>query len=146
MNEIQKKDLRYGYQSESDIHEFLETYFGKLQNTKDNQDMGEFYEFDKYNENVFIEMKTRRIKHNQYNSLMFGKNKLNKAKKLKEENPLIRVFFLWRCLDGVYYWELDSSTYDIKFSGRTDRGKDERADLVHVATKDLTSLDIPFVF
>ena len=72
MNEIQKKDLRYGYQSESDIHEFLETYFGKLQNTKDNQDMGEFYEFDKYNENVFIEMKTRRIKHNQYGSLMFG--------------------------------------------------------------------------
>ena len=71
---------------------------------------------------------------------MFGKNKLIKGRELKEANPSLRIFFLWRCLDGVYYWELDSSEHTIQFSGRTDRGRDERADLVHIKTEDIKPL------
>ena len=96
MNNQKQIDLRFGFKSENDIHEYLETYFGKLLRTEENINMGKYYEFDKYNEDVFIEMKTRRINHNQY-------------------------------------------------SGRTDRGTDERDDLVHIATEDLKPL-APFVF
>ncbi len=145
MNNQKQIDLRFGFKSENDIHEYLETYFGKLLRTEENKDMGKYYEFDKYNEDVFIEMKTRRIKHNQYNSLMFGFNKLKKGRELQKANPNLRIFYLWRCLDGVYYWEQDTTAHKIIYSGRTDRGKDEMDDLVHIATEDLKPL-APFVF
>tara|TARA_R110001592_G_scaffold82881_2_gene245372 strand:+ start:5154 stop:5591 length:438 start_codon:yes stop_codon:yes gene_type:complete len=140
MNTQKEIDLRYGFKSEEEIHQYLESYFGELLRTDENEEMGKYYEFDKYNDKLYLELKTRRINHNQYSSLMFGKNKLIKGRELKEANPSLRIFFLWRCLDGVYYWELDSSEHTIQFSGRTDRGRDERADLVHIKTEDIKPL------
>ncbi len=126
MDYIKKQeDLRFGFLSEEQSHEYLETVFGKLLNTKDNKKFGKYFEFDKYNDNYFIEMKTRRIKHNQYESLFFGVNKLDKGDELLKENPSLRIFYLWRCNDGVFYWEHNSSEYEIKKRGRTDRGKNE---------------------
>ena len=49
--------------------------------------MGEYYEFDKYNEDCYIEIKGRRIYHNQYPSLMFGYNKYLKGEELLQDNP-----------------------------------------------------------
>ena len=141
MNNIKEIDLRFGYKSEEEIHKYLENYFGELLRTSENEDMGKYYEFDKYNDKVYLEIKTRRINHNQYSSLMFGQNKLIKGRELKRANPAVRIFFIFRCLDGVYYWELDASEHTIQFSGRTDRGRDERCDMVHIKTENLKSLD-----
>tara|TARA_R110000744_G_scaffold102702_2_gene197301 strand:- start:11496 stop:11939 length:444 start_codon:yes stop_codon:yes gene_type:complete len=141
MNNIKEIDLRFGYKSEDEIHTYLENYFGELLRTSENEHMGKYYEFDKYNDKVYLEIKTRRINHNQYPTLMFGQNKLIKGRELKQANPTLRIFFLWRCLDGVYYWELDASEHTIIFSGRTDRGKDERSNLVHIKTEHINCLD-----
>jgi len=121
----QRKDLKFGFKSEKDIHKILEDKFGELKNTADDEKYGKYFEFDKYNDNYFIEMKTRRIKHNQYESLFFGVNKLDKGDELLKENPNLRIFYLWRCNDGVYGWEHNSTEYEIKKRGRTDRGKNE---------------------
>lgn len=91
----QQVDLEFGFRSEEETHEYLESVFGKLMNTKDNREMGNYFEFDKYNDDYFIEMKTRRIKHNQYESLFFGVNKLDKGDELLKENPNLRIFYLW---------------------------------------------------
>lgn len=71
MNNQKLIDLKFGFKSEEDIHGFLEQHFGFLLKSKLNPEMGEFYEFDKYNDSFFIEMKTRRIRHNQYDTLFF---------------------------------------------------------------------------
>jgi hypothetical protein len=110
----QQVDLEFGFRSEEETHEYLESVFGKLMNTKDNREMGNYFEFDKYNDDYFIEMKTRRIKHNQYESLFFGVNKLDKGDELLKENPNLRIFYLWRCNDGVYGWEHNSTEFEIK--------------------------------
>lgn len=125
MNSIQKRDLEFGFRSEEETHEYLESVFGKLMKSKLNPEMGDYYEFDKYNDNYFIEMKTRRIKHDKYESLFFGVNKLDKGDELLKKCPHLRIFYLWRCNDGVFYWEHKSSEYEIKKRGRTDRGKNE---------------------
>ncbi len=135
MNEIQKNDLNFGFKSEEEIHFILEEQFGKLLRTELNPEMGKYYEFDKYNETYFIEIKTRRIKHNQYPSLFFGKNKLIKGNELLKKCPLLRIFYLWRCNDGIYGWEHNSSKYKICKRGRCDRGKDEFTDCVDIKQK-----------
>ena len=121
----QQEDLEFGFRSEKDSHQYLESVFGKLMNTKDNREMGNYFEFDKYNDNYFIEMKTRKIKHNQYPSLFFGVNKLDKGDELLKENPNLRIFYLWKCNDKTVGWEHRSSDFNICKQGRWDRGRRE---------------------
>ena len=134
-----ENDLNFGYKSESDIHEILEEYFGTLKNTKDIY--GKYFEFDKVNDNYFIEIKTRRINHNQYDSLFFGKNKFVKGKELLEENPELRIFYLWKCCDGIFGWEHNSSPYSIKMQGRCDRGRDEYNECIDIQQKYIKPLN-----
>jgi hypothetical protein len=132
MNNIQRKDLNFGFKSEEEIHSILEELFGNLLRSKKNPEMGEYYEFDKYNEDFFIEVKTRRIKHDKYPTLFFGENKLIKGDELLKKCPHLRIFYLWRCNDGIYGWEHRSSEYDVCKRGRCDRGKDEFDDCVDI--------------
>ena len=132
MNNIQRKDLNFGFKSEEEIHSILEELFGNLLRSNRNPEMGEYYEFDKYNEDYFIEVKTRRIKHDKYPTLFFGENKLIKGDELLKKCPHLRIFYLWRCNDGIYGWEHRSSEYDVCKRGRCDRGKDEFDDCVDI--------------
>ena len=135
MNNIQRKDLNFGFKSEEEIHSILEELFGNLLRSTRNPEMGEYYEFDKYNEDFFIEVKTRRIKHDKYPTLFFGENKLIKGDELLKKCPHLRIFYLWRCNDGIYGWEHRSSEYDVCKRGRCDRGKDEFDDCVDIKQK-----------
>ena len=135
MNEIQKKDLNFGFKSEQEIHSILEEQFGKLLRTERNPEMGKYYQFDKYNEDYFIEIKSRRINHDDYPSLFFGKNKLIKGDEILKKCPLLRIFYLWKCNDGIYGWEHKSSEYQICKRGRCDRGKNEFNDCVDIKQK-----------
>ena len=141
MNEIQKVDLIFGENKEEQIHEYLESFYGELKRTKDNPEMGYYYEFDKYNDNHFLEIKGRRIYHNQYPTLMFGYNKYLKGKKLLEDDPDLNIIYLWNCKDGIYYWKHDSSRFTIQTSGRHDRGKPELSKCLHVETKYIHRLE-----
>lgn len=141
MNLQKQNDLRFGFLNEKVIHKYLENYFGTLNNTADNDKYGKHFEFDKYNDKCFIELKTRRIKHNQYPTLMFGSNKYNKAQELLRGNPELRIFYVWKCLDGCYYWEHDSSEYTERISGRRDRGRIEENNCIHISTEYLTKLE-----
>ena len=134
------QDLKFGLLSEEAAHETLEGVFGKLNKSKDNPHMGDFYEFDKYNEDYFIEVKTRRINHNKYQSLFFGKNKFIKGEELLKRSPHLRIFYLWRCNDGIYGWEHKSTDYTIEKRGRWDRGKQEIDDCVDIKQKNIKPL------
>jgi len=141
MNKQKSIDLKYGFKSEEDIHEYLETIFGKLLRSKNNPEMGEYYEFDKYNDDFFIEMKTRRIKKRQYPTLFFGKNKLIKGDEILTKNPNLRIIYLWRCNDGVVWWEHRSSPFQIANRGRTDRGCDEIDECVDIEQKYIKNIE-----
>ena len=136
-----QRDMRFGSQSETDIHPILEEHFGILKNTKDLAQYGRHFEFDKVNDEYFIEIKTRRINHNQYDSLYFGKNKFLKGNELLQENPELRVFYLWKCYDGIFGWEHDSSPYSIKMQGRCDRGRNEYNECIDIEQKYIKPLN-----
>lgn len=137
----QRKDLNYGFKSENQIHSILEEHFGTLFKSKLNPEMGKFYEFDKYNEEYFIEIKSRRIPHDKYPTLFFGENKLIKGDEILKKCPHLRVFYLWRCTDGIYGWEHRSSEYTICKRGRNDRGIDEFDDCVDIKQEFIKPLE-----
>lgn len=136
----QQRDLNFGFKSENDVHNILEEQFGKLLRTEKNPEMGKYYEFDKYNEDYFIEIKTRRIRHDQYKSLFFGENKLIKGDQILKRQPNIRIFYLWRCNDGIFGWEHRSSEFNICKRGRWDRGCEELDDCVDILQKNIKPL------
>jgi hypothetical protein len=124
MNKRQR-DLKFGFGSESKIHKELEEQFGTLLNCYRNPEMGRYYEFDKYNDDFMIEIKSRRINHDAYNTLFFGYNKFKKADDILKKCPLMRIFYIWNCNDGIFGWEHRSSDFEIRKRGRYDRGKEE---------------------
>ncbi len=135
-SDIQKKDLELGAKGEDTTKAIIEKFLC----IKLNKSVDKYATFDYYNDNTFIELKTRRIKHNQYKSLMFGYNKFVKGLDHIREGK--DVYFFFNCLDGVYYWKLtDDSKKNITIGtgGRWDRGRDETQKLVFVGTHNLVS-------
>ena len=139
MNPIKQRDLVFGLNAEERVHKQLENVFGELKSTKD--EYGNYYEFDKFNDKVFVEIKTRRIRHNQYDTLFFGQNKFLKGQTLLEENPDLKIFYCWNCNDGIYGWEHDSSEFKVARRGRWDRGKQEIDWCIDIKTKYIKPLE-----
>ena len=128
----QKIDLQFGLTNEIYKKKKKENIFGELKKTKNTYD-----NFDFYNNNFFIELKTRRINHNKYNSLYFDKCKYDKGLEYLKKG--FRVIFIWDCIDKMVLWELksDEKVSYFKYGGRTDRGKEEISKLCNIPTKHL---------
>ena len=114
-----KENILYGLKQEKAIHTKLEGIYGKLETTD------YWSPIDFKNENYMIELKSRRIKHNQYKTLIFGKNKLNYFLENRTTNE--KFIVIWRCLDGDYMWEYRDDCEYVSID-----------DLIHIKTKDIT--------
>ncbi len=138
MNTIKQNDIVVGEKSENEMITYFSKFFGKLDFTN------KYDNFDFYNDEFFIELKTRNIKHNQYSTLYFSEKKYYKGLELIE-NHNKRIVFIWRCNDGCYFWELKKDNHEeegfLALGGRTDRGKDERYNLFNVKSEFIKPLE-----
>jgi hypothetical protein len=137
INAIKKKDLEVGKKSENDMITKFNGVFGELKFT------GRYDNFDFYNNDFYVELKTRNIKHNQYKTLFFSEFKFFKGLEFIKLNK--RVVFIWRCKNGCFYWELKNDNYEsegfMAIGGRTDRGKNERYNLFNVKIEFIKPLE-----
>jgi len=132
---IQNEDLRFGLTSEDSTKAIIEKYLGIALT----QSSDKYAIFDYFNDETYIELKTRRVNHNQYKSLMFGYNKFKKGLEHIADGKKVYIFF--KCSDGLYFWRLTDKHADeiiIGYGGRQDRGKTEIDKVVYVPTKFLT--------
>ena len=138
MNKIKQNDLVVGEKSENEMITYFSKFFGKLDFTS------KYDNFDFYNDEFYIELKTRNINHNQYPTLYFSESKFYKGLHLVEKHNK-RIVFIWRCNDGCYYWELKKDNYEqegfMALGGRTDRGKNEIYNLFNVKCEFIKSLE-----
>ena len=130
MNPIAEADLKFGLEAEKIIKKHLEETFGNLTKTED-----PYHNLDFYNDKVYVEFKRRRCTYGQYPDLMFELCKIEKGLELIEEG--VRIFFVWGCNNGSYYWELKErdKEYFKAMGGRNDRGKDEYKILAHIKNR-----------
>ena len=119
MNNQYLLDISFGLREEEVIKPFLEGHYGKL--TK----LDKYHPFDFENGDFLIEVKSRRIPHNKYNTMMFNYSKIEKLESYNTEKIALFVF---NCLDGIYCWEYDSSQFTIGRGGRCDRGFNESSE------------------
>ena len=123
-------DLKFGLESEKQLKPIIE----KLFNTKFNfTHQKHYWDFIDVDHKIYIELKTRRIKHNQYKSLYFSYAK----KKFIDKNPNYDYYIFYKCLDGIYYFKYEENKIFMSYGGRIDRGKNEYKKLCNVYTKNL---------
>ena len=137
-------DKDYGEQAEK-------TAILKLQIFFDNKliKLDYYNPFDFYNEqqNLYIELKSRRCQINTYDSTMIGMNKINKAKILTRKNNNVYFCFYFTKTDytecDLYYWKFNLSDFDkceSKTGGRVDRGKSEIKKYCYIPVSLLTKI------
>ena len=129
-----KEDLKFGLNAENIVEEELKKYFKGVRKKKVKNDP-----FDYDIDNGVIELKSRRINHDKYETLFFGKNKYDKGLCYQSEG--MRVYYVFNCLDGIYYWEQREDECFHKKGGRFDRGRPEVQLLTNVPTEYLKKLD-----
>ena len=128
------EDLDFGLNAEINIEDTLKKYFKGLRKKKGKNDP-----FDWDIDNGVLELKTRRINHDKYDTLFFGKNKFDKGECYLKEG--MRVYYIFNCKDGIYYWEQNASQCFHKKGGRFDRGRPEVQMLTNVPIQHLKKLD-----
>jgi hypothetical protein len=84
------------------------------------KDSNHYSSFDFHNadKTVFAELKSRRIRHNQYPTAIISADKIAHIEEGKE------YFFVWTYVDGMYYLKYDPdvwSTFECKMYARFDR-------------------------
>ena len=133
-----QRDLQFGIPKEEELLPLMkETFDDTIKRTTNPN-----FVFDYEGDNCYAELKSRRIRHNQYEDIMIGKNKLDFALKCGKE-----VFFCYNLIGGKYYYQFnkeDILNKNITFreGGRQDRGKDERKTCGFIKTKLLKEFDV----
>jgi len=127
------KDISYGLSSEAKLAAIIKNTFGsgyeKIQDT--------YHPYDFQDGNNYIELKTRRCKHDRYPDTMIGYNKLKYA----QDRPTCNFKFLFKFDDGLYYHDYDhTKTYCIRQGGRWDRGKQEIKPYCYIPVKELKKI------
>ena len=141
IDEVQKsKDLKFGDGAEIDILNIL-----KALNKNTNKINKKYYAMDyaitddngKLLEE--LELKSRRIKHNKFPTLVFGKTKYIHS--LKQLSNGIKQTYLFNCSDGLYKWELTDPVIqkDEFYEGSICNyaRNDKIHDAIHIYTKNL---------
>jgi len=104
-----RADYTYGIDKEQSLIKELSKEFGDLKKQSNKYSL-----FDFYNNDCFVELKSRRCRHNTYPTTMVGNNKLNYAKK----NPKVKYIFAFNFEDGLYYHVIDiTKEYIIREGG-----------------------------
>lgn len=130
IEESRKADTQYGLEKEKECLETLRDVFcSKLIKAND-----KWFVFDYTCDACYIELKSRRCKHDKYLDTMIGINKLNYSS--KSSKP---VYFCFNFEDGLYYWkyndeDIKNGGVTIRKGGRNDRGMDETKDYAYVKT------------
>ena len=137
---MQQRDYNYGIQKENEICDVLGKYLNVYwSQSKDRYDLLDRHDWDK---KIHLEIKSRRVRMNQYNSTMVGMNKINYARLLYEAGHTI--YFVFVFTDGAYYWKFNNNGVDFytAMGGRGDRGATERKLYAYIPISNLLPISL----
>ena len=129
-------DYNFGIESEKELLYKLQNKFDlNLKLSASNYSL-----FDYESNSTYIELKTRRCTKNFYKSTIVGMNKINRATDLKRLNIDIKIYFVFRFIDYICYWEFNEEDM-LKLNQskitRNDRHKIETAKYLEIPINNL---------
>mgnify|MGYP003130203402 CR=1 FL=1 len=126
MNKIIESEYKFGVESEAIIKPILEEKVGDLETTE------RYDSFDFVNNNFTIELKTRKNTKTKYLDTIIGKCKFNKADEILENNPEMRILFVFSFTDGIFYWEYNkeqANNFQERWIRRRDLGPQHKGQM-----------------
>lgn len=135
----QADDIAFGKKSEMSLHTKIEKLVGDTIEWRGGM---ETFDYSNRGKTIYAELKTRRIKHDDYDTAIIGLNKVEAC-----TNPDVDYYFVYSYLDGIYYIKYDKtlfSTFVVDTSyQRSDRlGCSNRPSaIVYVPIKNLKLFD-----
>jgi len=130
-------DKQFGNHNERVYLPIIARFFNTtLQKTADNYDPLDYCDVPK---TIFVELKSRRIKHNDYDTCLIGANKVTKCEENLRVNPNTKHYFCYVYTDGLYYIEYNPeqfSTFKRNFYQRGERSDihDNPKDTIFIPT------------
>lgn len=103
---VYKYNMEIGDKNEKLFKPILERLYGKLRKTK-----GKYAKFDFKGNNLYIELKARRISITEYPTIMIDFNKITSALKCIQQN--IKIYFCFVYTEGLYSVEFTQEFYDL---------------------------------
>ena len=131
------KDYKYGIDSQNEILDKLRTFF-KAQDLQIIE--YKFSLFDFHAKDLIIELKSRRVTKDFYETTMIGCNKLLNAGHKLSLNSSLKIVFVFKFIDCLTYWNFTTEKMkrlQIQKNGRNDRGRSEQGLYFHIPNKDL---------
>ena len=100
-------DVDYGLQNELICQSKIEQFFNQKLNKLDYYNDFDFTN----NNNLLIELKSRRCKITDYSDTMISISKINKSKKIiKNKNNNVEIYYFFYYLSNeLYYWKFDDN-------------------------------------
>ena len=135
-----KEDINFGLTNEQKVIPSIESFL----KTELKKDPNPYSIYDWWNETktVFVELKSRRNTHNQYDTTIIGENKIKMC-----INPDVNYYFVFLFTDGLYYIKYDKEIFknftiekDLRIKYRYDVGQVEFKKVVHIPYKLLNKL------
>ena len=127
-------DIEYGLNKEIEILPLLKLKFGdSIEKTK-----SKYSSFDFVGDNIKIELKSRRCSSDFYPTTMIGHRKITAA-----TNTDINYIYVFQFTDKIMYCQYDESDFkffEVKRSGRCDRGKIESDNYIYIPIEYLKEL------
>jgi hypothetical protein len=102
---MQKNDIAFGTNSELMNHELLQMF---LDTTLERKGGYAVFDFENPSKTIFVELKSRRIKHDTYDTAIIGLNKIA----FSDHIPDAEFWFAFCYLDGLYIIKYDKEVFD----------------------------------
>jgi hypothetical protein len=101
----QKNDIAFGTASEMTNHDLLQLYLDTKLERKGGYAV---FDFENPNKTIFVELKSRRIKHDAYDTAIIGLNKVA----FSDHLPEAEFWFAFCYSDGLYVIKYDKEVFD----------------------------------
>jgi hypothetical protein len=138
----QRSDLAFGLASELNVLEVLQQY---LETTLNRLGGYAVFDFESPDKTVMVELKSRRIRHNTYDTAIIGLNKIAFCDKMTD----VTFHLAFAYTDGLYTITYDKELFDT-FEVRHEYVRGSRSDVtnkpssvVMIPTKLLTKVVLP---
>jgi hypothetical protein len=117
----QQKDIAYGIASEMSNLDILQSY---LDTTLERKGGYAVFDFENPNKTIFVELKSRRIKHDAFDTAIIGFNKIAFANHFDDD---AQFWFAFCYTDGVYVVKYNRAQFD-NYEVRNDYVRGARSD------------------
>ena len=124
-------DYNFGIESEKQLLTKLQTQFdSNLKLSSSNYSL-----FDYESNLTYVELKTRRCTKHYYRSTIVGVNKIDRALDLKRLDINIKIYFVFKFIDYICYWQFDEiemNSFLKSIKTRNDRHKRDTAQYLEI--------------